>query len=275
MNILLIHQYFIGKDGSGGGGVRFNEMVKVWNNEGHNVTVLAGMIHYATGKKISQYKGKYIFKESYNNLLTVYRCHVSEAYDVNFFGRIWAYFSFVFSSIIAGIFLLRQKYDIIVASSPPLFLGITCYILSKLKNIPYVFEIRDLWPESVIDTKILTNKYLIRLSYWFEKFIYKNAKFINVLTPAFKEVLISKKNISPSKISIIPNAADLQIVKNVLNDFDTNEFRKKHNLLDNTIIIYIGAHGIANGLNLLIECAKLLENESVLFFISWCRCRKK
>ena len=192
MRILLIHQYFLEKDE--GGGSRFNEMTQVWANQGHNITVLAGMVHYATGKKADRYKGKFTYEDQqfYNNV-DVVRCHVSESYNVSFTGRLWAYFSFVFSSIYAGVFKTKGKFDVILVTSPPLFVGITAYVLSRLKRIPFVFEVRDLWPESAIDTGVLKSGMIIRFAYWFEKFMYKKAKLINVLTPAFRDKLIQDK----------------------------------------------------------------------------------
>ena len=100
------------------------------------------------------------------------------------------YFSFVFSSVYAGLFKSRNKYDIIIVSSPPLFVAITAYILSLVKRVPFIFEIRDLWPESAIDTGILQNKLIIKFAYFFESYIYERAKLINVLTPAFRYKLI-------------------------------------------------------------------------------------
>ena len=81
------------------------------------------------------------------------------------------YFSFVFSSVYAGLFKSRNKYDIIIVSSPPLFVAITAYILSLVKRVPFIFEIRDLWPESAIDTGILQNKLIIKFAYFFESYI--------------------------------------------------------------------------------------------------------
>ncbi|MCW3114084.1 MAG: glycosyltransferase WbuB, partial [Segetibacter sp.] len=154
MNILLIHQFYLEKND--GGGSRWNEMTRMWAEMGDNITVLAGMNHYNTGKKNERYKGRFIFND--NNFepgVRVIRSHVSEAYNVNFVGRLWGYFSFVFSSIVAGLFQARGKYDIIIVTSPPLFVGITAYVLSKIKGVPFVFEIRDLWPESAIDTGVV------------------------------------------------------------------------------------------------------------------------
>jgi glycosyltransferase involved in cell wall biosynthesis len=264
MRILLIHQYFLEK--GDGGGSRFNEMTQVWANEGHKITVLSGMVHYATGKKYDSCRGKYthVTKEFYENV-DVIRSDVSESYNVNFIGRLWAYFSFVFSSTYAGLFKAKGKYDVIVVTSPPLFVGITAYILSKVKRVPIVFEIRDLWPESAIDTGVLKNKQIIKLAYWFEKFMYKRAKLINVLTPAFRTKLITEKNVPEEKIIFIPNAADFSLAEEIQKDFDSVQFKKEIGLEGKFVITYVGAHGVANHLIQLVEAAKELINTNVVF----------
>ena len=266
MRILLIHQYFLEK--GDGGGSRFNEMTNTWAQEGNKITVIAGMVHYATGKKEKKYKGKYILKEPgfYKNV-DVIRCHVSESYNTNFIGRLWAYFSFVFSSIYAGLFKVNGNYDVILVTSPPLFLGITAYVLSKIKRLPFVFEIRDLWPESAIDTGVLKNKMIIKFAYWFERFIYKRAKLINVLTPAFRDKLISIKNIPKEKVILIPNAADFTLAEKIQNDYSFNaiEFKKELGLENKFVITYVGAHGLANHLIQLIDAAEKLQNTNIIF----------
>lgn len=264
MRILLIHQYFLEK--GEGGGSRFNEMSQVWANEGHEITVLSGMVHYATGKKVDRYKGKFIYKDNqFYNKVDVLRCHVSESYNVSFIGRLWAYFSFVISSIYAGLFKTKGKYDIILVTSPPLFVGITAYLLSKIKRIPFVFEIRDLWPESAIDTGVLRNKVIIKLAYRFEKFIYKRAKLINVLTPAFRDKLIQDKKVPAEKVIFIPNAADFTLAEKIQEDFNAKEFKNQLGLSDKFVITYVGTHGVANHLIQLVEAAEKLTETNIVF----------
>ncbi len=266
MNILLIHQYYLEKND--GGGSRWNEMTKMWVGQGHSITVLAGMTHYNTGKKPERYKGKYFFDDkNFEPGIRVIRSHVSESYNVNFLGRLWGYFFFVFSSVWAGIFQAKEKYDVIVVTSPPLFVGITAYVLSKIKRIPFVFEVRDLWPESAIDTGVITNKFIINMAYWFEGFIYKKAKLINVLTPAFRDALIEKKKVPKEKIIFIPNAADFSLSEELLQNFDAIQFRKEHDMEGKLVCIYVGAHGVANHLIQVIEAAELLKDKPVLFFL--------
>jgi len=264
MKILLLHQYFLEEDDPGGS--RWNEMTKVWTEKGHDVTVIAGMMHANGLEKRDEYKGKYFVKKKQGGV-TVHRTHVSESYNNGFLGRLWGYFSFMFSSLWAGLFKVEGKYDSVIVTSPPLFVGISGYMISFVKRIPMVFEIRDLWPESAIDTGVLTNKWIIKLAFTVEKFIYKKSKLINVLTPAFYQTLKNKKGINESKLIMIPNAADFSLSKEILANFDRNEFRRNHDLENNFVITYVGAHGVANHLEQILEAGKKLEDTNVLFLL--------
>ena len=215
-----------------------------------------------------KYKGKLFLRENYAEGVEIIRCHVSEAYNKNFLGRFWGYLSFTFYSTWAGLFKTGGSYDLILATSPPLFTGLSALLLSFFKRIPFLFEVRDLWPESAIDAGVLRNRLIIRLSYWLESIIYRKARMINVLTPAFRDKLVLQKKIKPDKIIYIPNAADFSIVESVSEDFDISEFRNAHNLPEDTFLLtYVGAHGRVNGLRLLVEAAKKLDPEKVLFLL--------
>jgi len=264
MNILLIHQYFL--EDNDAGGSRWNEMTKTWADKGHTVTVLAGMMHANGKEKNQEYKGLH-FKLKQQGEITVWRCHVSEAYNKSFIGRLWGYFSFMFSSIWAGLFKVKGKFDVIIVTSPPLFVGFSAYIISKFKGLPFVFEVRDLWPESAIDTGVLTNKFIIKLAYWFEALMYRKAKLVNVLTPAFYNTLRDKKNVAESKLVMIPNASDFSLSENLLQTFDVAQFRKEQQLDGRFVITYVGAHGVANHLEQILSAGKALEDTNVLFLL--------
>lgn len=264
MKILLLHQYFLEEDDPGGS--RWNEITKTWTAEGHEVTVIAGMMHYIGSEKRAEYKGKYFVKKKQGEVI-VHRAHVSEAYNKGFLGRLWGYFSFMFSSLWTGIFKVEGKFDAVVVTSPPLFVGGSGFLISRFKRIPMIFEIRDLWPESAIDTGVLTNKFIIKFAYWFEAFIYKRAKLINVLTPAFYKTLNEKKGIDKSKLIMIPNAADFSLSVEIMSNFDRERFRREHNLENYFVITYVGAHGVANHLEQILEAGKKLEDTNVLFLL--------
>lgn len=265
MRILLVHQYFLEKQDAGGS--RFNEMTKIWAAEGHHVTVLAGMIHANASKKYPRYRGKFFHKEEYEPNITVLRCHVSESYNVNFLGRLWGYFSFVFSSLLGYFLNLKGPFDLVLVTSPPLFVGITGLVISKLSRIPLVFEVRDLWPESAIDTGVLTNKPLIKLAYWFENLMYKQSAKINVLTPAFKQTLLEKKGVPESKIISIPNAADFSLSDHLLPITDRPALRKELGWEGKFVIVYVGAHGVANHLEQILETADKLRDTPAQFVL--------
>jgi len=264
MKILLIHQYFNEADITGG--ARFNEMTRMWHDWGHDITVIAGNLDSQFSGKREEYRNKFI-KKKVQNGITVWRCHVSDSYNKNFRGRLWGYFSFVFSGLIAGLFKVRGRYDVILVTSPPLFVGIIAYILSIFKRAPIVFEVRDLWPESAIDVGVLKNKHIIRLAYWFEKFIYKKSKLINVLTPAFYKILKEQKSVQENKLIEIPNAADFALSDDILMKFNRESFRKINDFDSKFVIIYVGAHGVANGLDQVLDTAALLKDTNVLFVL--------
>lgn len=264
MNILIIHQYFLEEDDSGGS--RWNEIARNWSEKGHSISVLCGMMHANGSKKRPEYKNKLFVRKNQGNI-DVLRCHVSETYNKGFRGRLWGYFSFVFSSLYGGLFKLKSKPDIIVVTSPPLFVALSGYIISKLKGIPFVFEVRDLWPESAIDTGVLKNKQIIQFAFWFEKFIYKKATLINVLTPAFYEILKTKKHVPEHKLILIPNAADFSLSEDLFQTFDRELFREENDLQGKFVITYVGAHGVANHLQQIIEAGKELEDTNVLFLL--------
>jgi glycosyltransferase involved in cell wall biosynthesis len=263
MKILLIHQYFLGENDAGGS--RFNQFVKYWVNKGHEVTIVAGTVHYATGKREDRYKGKWITKEKQSDKVNVVRTFVSESYNASFLGRIWAYLSFAISALTACLFVIR-RHDVLIVTSPPLFVGLTGILTSIIRRIPMLFEVRDLWPESAIDTGVLKNKFLIKAAFAVEKLSYGVAKKINVLTPAFKSALIEHKKVCPEKICYIPNGADLDIFQP---GEKNNWVREKYNLKGKFVISYLGAHGVANHLDYILDVAKegLDYKEIVFLFI--------
>ena len=166
-----------------------------------------------------------------------------------------------------GLFLGRKKFDIILATSPPLFIGLIAIFLSKLKGIPYIFEIRDLWPESAVDTGVLNNGFLINALKRLEKLLYKHAEIIVVLTPAFKFNLLEKKDVPENKLVYIPNGADLSLSDRLLHDFDANSFRNSLGLTKSFVVIYVGAHGVANHLSQLVDAAELLKATNVFLYL--------
>lgn len=263
LHILLVHQYFL-EDGEGGGS-RWNEMSRLWIEEGNDVTVLAGTRHYMSGHP-TKTKG---FSGSNKNKhgVSVIRCFASDPFKAGILGRILAYFSFTFSSIWAGLFHAREKYDVIIVTSPPLLVGITGLVLSWVKGVPLVFEVRDLWPESAIQMGKLSNPVLISVSFRLENYLYQKAEMVAVLTPAFQQILMDENNVDPQKIILISNGADFKYADEVMAKLDISAFRKQNNLENKFLIVYVGAHGEANQLIQILETAEILKETNVWFLL--------
>lgn len=254
MNILIIYQFHVRPDDAGI--TRFSQFAYYWANSGHKVKIIAGMVNYLSGQKLEQYRRKLFVKEQEDKNIEVLRTFTSVLGYRTFLGRLLSYFSFLISSLIGGIF---SKADIVIVASPPIFIGIVGYLVSLFKRIPFVFEIRDLWPDEAIELGIIKNKLIIELSHWLEKFLYKKAKIIVGVTPGFKEFLIKEKKVSKEKIEVIPNAADLNLLKPASRD---NWVRQKFNWQNKFIVLYIGAHSMVYNFNPIMETAKSLKNNS-------------
>lgn len=260
MHILVLHQQFLEEREAGGS--RFNQFVKFWASQGNEISVIAGMVHYATGKKPEKYKGKLIKKEKINEKINIYRCYMTENYNKTFLGRTWNYMIFTLVASWCAIFRVKKPH-IVIASSPPLTISIPGYLVKATKRISFVFEVRDLWPKFAIDLEVLTNPFVIKMARLLEQFSYKKADIINVLTPAFKEYLAKEKAVPKDKMIYISNAADLQLMKPGPKD---NWVREKFEWQDKFVILYIGTHGKANDLDQILETAQLLEDENNILF---------
>ena len=164
--------------------------------------------------------------------------------------------------VIGGIVSGRQ--DIIFTYSPPLPLGISAYLLGKIKKAPFIFNVQDIFPQSVIDLGLLKNKVLIKISEAMEKFIYKKARYVTVHSDGNRENIISK-NVNPEKIVTIHNWVDTDLMKST-EGWD-NSFRNKNNLNGRFVVSFAGVMGFAQGLDIVINCAELLKPYKDILFL--------
>jgi glycosyltransferase involved in cell wall biosynthesis len=259
MKITLFHQYFLGKNDPGGS--RWNEFTSFFSKKaGFKTEVIAGNIHYATGKKILP--KTWSNTEKVDEDITLHRTWTYSGYNSNFIGRVIGYLSYTFSSLIKAFFL--KKPDIYIITSPSIFVGISAIIVSKLKRVPFIFEVRDLWPESAVATGVLNNKILLNILYWLEYRLYKRAKKIVVLTPAFKENIEKRYPEFIGKIETITNGADFSIMGK---EHNGHMLREKLGWSDKKVFTYLGAHGVANDLMQVIEAAKAFRDNDKINFV--------
>ena len=258
MHVLFIHQIFLSPKEAGS--TRHFELAKYLVKKGNKITIIGSKVSYLSGEVEEKYKGKFLFKEVIEEIEIV-RVWAYSKIHKSYVRRFLSYISFMLSSIYAG--LKTSKVDIIIACSPQIFTGISGIILSKIKRIPFIFEVRDLWPKFAIEAGIITNPSIIYLAESLEKFIYKRADYFIINSPGFIEHL-QKFNIKKEKIFLIPNGVDTSIF---IPTNRQNRVREELGLKKDFIIMYSGAHGLANSLDTIIHAASHLINYPDLKFL--------
>lgn len=255
MKILVVHQYYLGQGQPGGS--RFNEFARLWSEAGHEVSIITGNLNYVTGEVPDKYQRRWIVKEQ-DGAVKVIRCHVSTSYGRSYVGRMWAFFGFTLFSTVAA--LKVEKPDVVIATSPPLVAAIPGWAVSRLRGrlVPYIFEIRDLWPESAITTGVLRRDSLFtKFLFGLERWACRQANRVNVLTPAFRDDIIERGLSKPDKIVFVPNGADAELFTPGQRD---NAVRRHYGWGDRFVIMYAGAHGRANAVGQLLDAAVQLKD---------------
>lgn len=254
MKILVVHQYYLAPGQPGGS--RFNEFARLWTARGHDVTVIAGTLNYATGEQAPG-TGRGGVVERDEDGIHVWRCHVPATYNRGYIGRMWAFFGFTASACWAAIRARRP--DVVIATSPPLTAAIPGFVAARMRwrAVPWVFEVRDLWPESAITTGVLSERSLLtRLLYQLERFACRHADRVNVLTPAFAEDLRKRGLVEDERLMFVPNGADVEAFTPGPRD---NDARRELGWGDRFVALYAGAHGRANALDQLLDAAEQLR----------------
>ena len=165
----------------------------------------------------------------------------------------------MFSSFWVGIGV--AKVDLVWGTSPPIFQGVTAWLLARLKGARFLFEVRDLWPAFAIAVGVLRNPALIGLSLWLERFLYRRADQMVVNSPGYLDHV---KERGARKVTLIPNGADLAMFVSV--DHGT-AFRSEHGLEGDFVALYAGAHGLSNDLGVILKAAEILKGQPGIRFV--------
>ena len=255
MHILLIHQAFAALDEAGG--TRHHELARYLVARGHQVTIIAGQVSYLSGKS----SGKRSWVERREDIpgLTILRTYTYAALHRSFAHRILSFLSFMLSSFTVGLGV--RNVDLVWGTSPPIFQGLTAWALARLKRVPFLFEVRDLWPAFAIAVGVLRSPLLIRASEGLEHFLYRHADRVMVNSPGFIPHVQGR---GAHWIELVPNGADSAM-------FDPNlegeEFRRFNNLDGKFVVLYAGAHGLSNDLGVVLDAAALLRGSRQIRFV--------
>jgi len=265
MKILYVSQYFPPEMGAPAG--RAAELSRFWVEDGHEVTVLTGFPNHPTGVVPSEYRRKFRRLVSRENLdgVNVVRTWLFPFPNRKAYERMLNYSSFCVSSATTGIFL--DQPDLVIATSPQLLVGLSGWWLARWKQVPFVFEVRDLWPESLTAVGMSSgNSLLYRSLARIAGFLYRNCDRVVVVTPAFKDYLVEHWRVPEEKILVVENGVDVSLYRKLPASI---ALRRELGAEEKFIVSYIGTMGNAHGLETLLEAAALLRERApeVLFLL--------
>jgi glycosyltransferase involved in cell wall biosynthesis len=228
------------------------EHCREWVKAGHEVTVLTGAPNFPAGKVYEGYSNRCYQTEVMEGIRVV-RVWTYISANAGVVRRILDYVSFMFSAIVAAPF--SSKVDLIVATSPQFFSPCAAYVISLYKRVPFIFELRDFWPESIEAVGAMRESPALRLLERLELFLYRKAARIVVVSPAFKTRLV-ERGIDDQKIDVVTNGVDLTNFTPRKRD---ESLAASLNLSGCFVAGYIGTHGLAHGLDTLLDAAELLQ----------------
>lgn len=256
MHILIIHQAFAALNEAGG--TRHHELARHLVERGHQVTIIASPVSYLTGRA-SQERIHWVEHQAPEPGITILRTFTYPALHKSFVLRVLSFLSFMVSSFIAG--LQVRHVDLVWGTSPPIFQGVTAWLLARIKRVPFLFEVRDLWPAFAIAVGVLKNPLLQRASLWLERFLYRHADRVMVNSPGFIEHVIA---CGAGWVELVPNGADPDMFEPYA---DGATFRQANHLDDKFLVIYAGAHGMSNDLGTVLQAANCLRVETEIEFV--------
>ena len=267
MKILYISQYFSPEMGAPA--ARAAELSRHWAAAGHDVSVLTGFPNHPTGVVPPQYRRKFrrlVAREQADGV-NVVRTWLLPFPNRKAHERMLNYSSFCASAAITGLFLARP--DVVIATSPQLLVGLSGWWLARWKRVPYVFEVRDLWPESLAavgmgEADSLLHRSLAKIA----GFLYRHADRIVVVTPAFEDYLVEHWRVPREKILVIENGVETQLFSPEPSSGKA-ALRKELASEGKFIVSYIGTMGMAHGLETIITAASQLRdtNPEIVFLM--------
>lgn len=239
---------------------RTYEHTREWVAAGHRVTVITCAPNFPTGAVFDGYRNK-LWQSETRDGIRVIRVWSYITPNEGFVKRILDYVSFMVTASFAGLFV--RQVDLVIGTSPQFFTAVAAWALAGLKRRPYVFELRDIWPESIRAVGAMQESRVLDALEKLELFLYRRAAAVVTVTNAFRDNLISR-GIDRSKISAIRNGVDLARFTPMARDAD---LAAELGLEDKFVVGYVGTHGMAHALGTVLESAHALRDDDDIRFV--------
>jgi glycosyltransferase involved in cell wall biosynthesis len=261
MRILILSQYYPPEVGAPQN--RLSGLAQYLMRSGHSVTIITALPNYPKGEIFEEYRGHVMVEEQDENIRII-RTWIYATKHKDFMRRLMNYFSFVFSSLLGGMWKIGRQ-DVLIVESPPLFLGLSGLLLSWWKGAKLVSNISDLWPESAVAMGVLRNKALIALAEWLEALLYRRSHLITGQTQGIVSNIQSR--LPEKRIALITNGANVDLFVPSSQLKQGGLLRKEFGLEGKFVIGYAGLHGLAQGLETVLQAAQLLSGYQDVSFI--------
>lgn len=260
MRILFLSHYFPPEVNAPAS--RTFEHCRVWVEQGHDVAVLTNVPNHPAGEVYPGYRNRLWQAESLSGV-RVYRLLTLLAPNRGVLRRSANYGFYMVMAVLAAPFLPRP--DVVVSTSPQFFCGLAGYFVSRIRRVPWVLEIRDLWPESITTVGALQPSRITRLLEWVEHFAYRKADRIVSVTDSFVERIAAHCD-DPAKVVVIKNGVDLSFYVPQTN---AAELARQLGVQGRFVAAYVGTHGMAHGLEVILRAAdKLRERKDIVFLMA-------
>jgi colanic acid biosynthesis glycosyl transferase WcaI len=258
MKFLILTQYFPPEIGAAP--TRLSSMIRELQANGHEVEVATALPNYPAGKIQPGYKG-YFYRRELQDGATVHRTWLYATAGSGL-PRLLNYLSFVLTSLYG---LARaSKPDFLFVESPPLFVSLTAYVYSRLRGVPFILNVADLWPDAVIEMGLLRKGFATTMLSWLERWSYCKATYVNAVTEGIRSSLLSEKGLEPAKVLYLPNGVNTAAYQP---EAVEENLKRTLGLSGKKIVLYAGTLGRAHGLENVLASAKLLEGRSEIHFL--------
>lgn len=258
MNVLLIHQAFV--SGREPGGTRHYELGRRLARDGDNLKVVASPVSYLTGRSSRKGRLCLYYRENVDGV-EVLRAFTPAVHNKSFIWRIVGFLVFAVTSVWAG--LRSGPVDLVMGTTPPIFQAVSAWLVARLRRRPFLLEIRDLWPDFAIEMGVLRNPLLIRVARGVESFLYRRADHILVNSPAYRDYLLAH-GVASEKVSFVANGVDVSMFHP---EARGEAIRERFNVQGKTLVVYAGAHGMANDLSVILQAADRLRDQPDVHFL--------
>jgi colanic acid biosynthesis glycosyl transferase WcaI len=231
-----------------------------WVRSGHQVTVITTAPNFPEGRLFDGYSNAWWTEESMDGI-RVLRLKTYITANEGFLRRTLDYVSFMIMGGLAA--FCQPRPDVVVTTSPQFFCAMAGWIVTRLRRLPWVFELRDLWPASIVAVGAMKESRTIRLLEWIELRMYRDANAVVSVTQAFKADL-ARRGIDPAKIDVVLNGVDLSRYQPMPKDevlLDRFDLRGKF------VVGYLGTHGMAHALDKVADAATILRDHSDIVFL--------